>query len=117
MMTDIKVLSGDDLTNLIHSTIKAWSEEEAHTKRLYYDDDRHADDRYESFLTFFLYRYFEMKNQLSDRHNYHKYDEYGQVQFNEGWNEGWNEYKNEVLEYLIVNAPVLIKDIKEIEKP
>ena len=60
---NVKVLSGDDLTNLIHSTVKAWAEEEAHTNA---DNDRHADDRY-----------FEMMNQLSEecfenRHNYHK---------------------------------------------
>jgi len=74
IMTDIKVLSGDDLTNLIHSTVKAWAEEEAHTNA---DNDRHADDRYVPFLDDADDRYFEMMNQLSEecfenRHNYHK---------------------------------------------
>ena len=73
-MTDIKVLSGDDLTNLIHSTVKAWAEEEAHTNA---DNARHADDRYVPFLEDADDRYFEMMNQLSEecfenRHNYHK---------------------------------------------
>ena len=65
------ILSGDDLTNLIHSTVKAWAEEEAHMNS---DPD---DDGYVPFLDGADDRYREMMKQLSEecfenRHNYHK---------------------------------------------
>ena len=56
------VLSGDDLTKLIHHTVKAWAEEEEELKN---DGDPILSP----------HRYFEMMKQLSDecylnRHNY-----------------------------------------------
>ena len=70
-MTDKKVLSGDDLTNLIHSTVKAWAEEKAHMNS---DPDA---DGYVPFLDGADDRYREMMKQLSEeclenRHNYHR---------------------------------------------